>query len=537
MCLETKDKKMVSSQIRRRNKRDKDSLSKPLASLQRRPLRKSKSLQKHGKDAPSGGIEALLPSFIGLAILVCGVMAKMGFRGRAAVAGIDLGTTNSVICVQAPSKSVGEIQCIPDPLTNSPIIPSVVSFLELSERPAGKKSKVASNLDPHPSHVVVGTTAKRRINTHPHHTLYNAKRVLGRDASHEAVVDLRNEVEFGVDVSDDGVLFRIPHQESKHSVAQISMKPQQVGSYVVNYLIDITKEYLGHEMVKSAVICVPAKFDARQRQETVEAFKNAGVSVTRILEEPTAAALAYGLHKKEGVEYILVYDFGGGTLDVSLLHVTEGFADVMGSDGDDQLGGTDFDAAVAHYLLEQRGGQADVDRVHAVLDQLATQLPGENGNDLEEILVASCPMLKEKPLCTVSSFHTIGEQLKIGLSAYADGGGTVEVECFGLPEDGDATDMESFCKSLESVPLVLTSLEYKEVVDPLYERALIPVTRLLEDLGIGREEIDEVVMVGGTTRIPEIRRRVQEVLGESTRLNTSIDPDITVAYGAASVID
>ena len=533
---------MITSQTRRRAKRDKDplhALSKPSAVSQRKPLRKSKSLQKHGKDAPSGGIEALLPSFIGLAILVCGCMAKMGFRGRAAVAGIDLGTTNSVICVQAPSKTVGEIQCIPDPLTNSPIIPSVVSFLELSERPAGKKSKVASNLEPHPSHVVVGTKAKRRIDTHPHHTLYNAKRVLGRDASHEAVTELRNEVEFGMDISDDndGVLFRIPHQESKHSVAQISMKPQQVGSYVVNYLIDITKEYLGHEMVKSAVICVPAKFDARQRQETVEAFKNAGVSVTRILEEPTAAALAYGLHKKEGVEYILVYDFGGGTLDVSLLHVTEGFADVMGSDGDDQLGGADFDAAVAHYLLEQRGGQAVVDRVHAVLDHLATQLPEESGNDLEEILVASCPMLKEKPLCTASSFHTIGEQLKIGLSAYPDGGGTVEAECFGLPEDADDTDMESFCKSLESVPLVLRSLEYKEAVDPLYERALIPVTRLLEDLGLGRDEIDEVVMVGGTTRIPEIRRRVQEALGESARLNTSIDPDITVAYGAASVID
>jgi molecular chaperone DnaK (HSP70) len=213
--------------------------------------------------------------------------------------------------------------------------------------------------------VVVGSSAKRRIDTHPHHTVYNAKRVLGRSPSHDAISELKNEVEFGIVESDDtdGVLFRIPHQESKHSVLQISMQPQQVGSYVVNYLIDITKEFLGHDMVKSAVICVPAKFDTRQRQATVQAFKDAGVSVTRILEEPTAAALAYGLHKKEGVEYILVYDFGGGTLDVSLLHVTEGFADVMGSDGDDQLGGADFDAAVAHYLLEQRGGQGIVDRV------------------------------------------------------------------------------------------------------------------------------------------------------------------------------
>jgi len=415
----------------------------------------------------------------------------------------------------------------------------VVSFLELSERPVGKKSKVASNLEPHPSHVVVGTTAKRRIDTHPHHTLYNAKRVLGRPPSHEAITELQNEVEFGIvsNGDDDGVMFRIPHQESKHHSSQISMNPQQVGSYVVNYLIDITKEFLGHDMVKSAVICVPAKFDTRQRQATVEAFKNAGVSVTRILEEPTAAALAYGLHKKEGVEYILVYDFGGGTLDVSLLHVTDGFADVMGSDGDDQLGGADFDAAVAHYLLEIRGGQEIVDRVSAVLERLATQLPEESGNDLEEILSASCPKLKEKPLCTVSSFHTLGEQLKIGLSSYPDGGGTVEAECFGLPEGAEASNMQSFCESLEAVPLVLKSAEYKDAVDPLYNRAMIPVQRLLEDLNLKRDEIDEIVMVGGTTRIPEIRRRVQEELGQSASLNTSIDPDITVAYGAASVID
>lgn len=386
---------------------------------------------------------------------------------------------------------------------------------------------------------MVGTTAKRRIDTHPHHTLYNAKRVLGRFSSHEAIDELKNEVEFGIvpNENDDGVLFRIPHQESKHSFKQLFVNPQQVGSYVVNYLIDITKEYLGHEMVKSAVICVPAKFDARQRQATVEAFRNAGVTVTRILEEPTAAALAYGLHKKEGVEYILVYDFGGGTLDVSLLHVTEGFADVMGSDGDDQLGGSDFDAAVAHYLLEKRGGQEVVDRVSSVLELLTTQLPEESGNDLEEILSASCPILKEKPLCTVSSFHTIGEQLKIGLSSYPDGGGTVEAECLGLPEDVTASNLQTFCESLEAAPLALTSSEYKNAVEPLYNRAMLPVQRLLKDLDLRRDEIDEIVMVGGTTRIPEIRRRVQEELGQAASLNTSIDPDITVAYGAASVID
>lgn len=525
---------MVTSKARRR-KRDKDTGIQPHAP---KSTRKSKSLQKHGSDSASGGIQSLLPSFIGLAILVFGVMAKMGFRGRASVAGIDLGTTNSVICVQAPSKTVGEIQCIPDPLTLSPIIPSVVSFLELSERPVGKKSKIASQLQPHPSHVVVGSQAKRRIDTHPHHTLYNAKRVLGRPHSHQAIAELRNEVEFDIVPHDEGVLFRIPHQESKHTSSRISIKPSQVGSYVVNYLIQIAKDHLGHDNVKSAVIAVPAKFDTAQRQATVDAFRNAGVTVTRILEEPTAAALAYGLHRKEGVEYILVYDFGGGTLDVSLLHVTDGFCDVMGSDGDDQLGGADFDTAVAHFLLENEGGQQIVDRVAAAMSSLATKLPKHSGNDLEEILSATCPILKEKPLCTASSFHTIGEQLKIGLSAYPDGGGRVEAECLGIPSkvDTSTVSMHDFCESLESMPLSLTSSEYTGVVEPLYERAMLPIQRILQDLNLQKDEIDEVVMVGGTTRIPAIRRLVQEAL-ELSRLNTHIDPDITVAYGAASVID
>ena len=199
---------------------------------------------------------------------------------------------------------------------------------------------------------------------------------------------------------------------------------------MVHHLARIAQEFLGHDNVKSAVICVPAKFDARQRQATVTAFRQAGLQVARIVEEPTAAALAYGLHRKAGVDYILVYDFGGGTLDVSLLHVSEGFVDVMGSDGDDRLGGTDFDVAVAHYLLEQQqqqeggdannNGAATVARVAQVLHQLEASL-SSTGNDLEDVLSAQCPALQEIPLCTASSFHTLGESLKIKLSeAYDD---------------------------------------------------------------------------------------------------------------------
>jgi hypothetical protein len=281
----------------------------------------SKALLRHGQDAPTGGMEALLPSFIGLSVLVFAVMAQMGFRGRATVAGIDLGTTNSVICIQAPSKAVGEITCVVDPTGGgSPIVPSVVSFLEPHERRVGPSSKIPSKLDPHPSHVVVGYQARQRIESHPHRTFYNAKRVLGRPSSDEAVRELAREVEFtilGGKQSDDGgddsnhpyddVYFRVKEDDDDND--DVRIPPQQVGSYIVHHLMQITKDFLGHGNVNSAVLAVPAKFDALQRQRTMEAFRDAGVKVARVLEEPTAAALAYGLHKKEGVEKILVYDF------------------------------------------------------------------------------------------------------------------------------------------------------------------------------------------------------------------------------------
>jgi len=471
----------------------------------------------------------MIPSFIGVAILGFAVMAQLGFRGRATVAGIDLGTTNSVVCVQAPAKGVGEIECIKDPSTGSPIIPSVVSFLEAWERSVGPSSKVPSLLDPHPSHVVVGQAAKRRIDSHPHHTLYNAKRILGRPASDHAVGEMQKEVEFEIDEQDGAPVFRVT--DSPHAIT-----PKQVGSYVVNHLMQITKKVLGHDNVKSAVICVPAKFNTEQRMATYQAFRDAGVNVARVVEEPTAAALAYGLHRKEGVDYILVYDFGGGTLDVSLLHVSEGFVDVMGSDGDDRLGGADFDAAVAHFLLEHRGGNHIVNHVAAAFLQLTKDMPTDV--DLEDKLSASCPALETVPLCTSSSFHTLGEQLKIGLSAYPEHDGSVEAACLRLPTDvsPESLSLETFCSSLVPTTLILTSKEYDETVQELYDRSVLPIQRVLHDLDLSSDDIDEVVMVGGTTRMPQIRSIVRQAL-PTAAMNTRIDPDITVAYGAASVID
>jgi hypothetical protein len=342
-CIPNDDEtitKRISSELSsqpRRGKRDKEgeytlisatsstAVSKKTEAPKKKKKKKSsKALKKHGKDNPSGGLESLVPSLIGVAVLVMAVMAQRGFRGRASVAGIDLGTTNSVICVQRPSKGVGIIDCVEDPMTGSPIIPSVVSVYdshkEAGEIKVGPSSKTKTLLDPHPTRVVVGHAAKRRIDTHPHQTLYNAKRVLGRPHDDVAVEELKREVEFVIEKEEERpsdtdtdktrrATAIAPLEAAFRVESKIALSPQQVGGYVVNFLMELSREFLGHDNVKSAVLAVPAKFDAHQRRRTFEAFKLAGVTVARVLEEPTAAALAYGLHKKEGVEKILVYDF------------------------------------------------------------------------------------------------------------------------------------------------------------------------------------------------------------------------------------
>jgi len=481
----------------------------------------------------------------------------MGFRGRATVVGIDLGTTNSVVCVQAPSsEGVGEITCIPDPTTNSPIVPSVVSFLDNHHSrnfrlTKEEREKTWPELVPHPVDVVVGQAAKDRINSHPHHTLYHAKRIIGREYGHDSVDSLKGEVDFDVvSKKDNGMAaFRFPYHmppsstkgdDASSATTSAIVTPSEIGSYVIHHLRTLTRNYLKHDNVQSAVIAIPAKFEPSQRDATIRAFELAGLKVARILEEPTAAALAYGLDKRDDVHYVMVYDFGGGTLDISMLYIGEGgYIDVLGSDGDEQLGGADFDAAVAHWLLERKGGEEIVEVVMASVARIEESMVGDV-TDIDDLIEELCPKLKEAPLCTISSFHTIGERMKIGLSDHPNEPESVAEEtCFRLPSMGIESvpnTAEELCEAIFQVKLSLTLKEYDLAVDHLYKRSLLPIQRLLKDLDLKKEEIDEVVMVGGTTRMPQIRELVRTEL-EKERLNTHIDPDLTVAYGAASVID
>ena len=549
--------------------------------------KKSRMTSKHADDTKSGGIDALLPTIACIIILTFVIMARLGFRGRATVAGIDLGTTNSVICVQSQSSSIsgsgggGEIVCIPDPMTNSPIVPSVVSFLDEHRYRSYRLTKTEKEYHaswkygagrPHPVDVIVGQGAKLRIDGHPHQTIYHAKRIIGRDVDHSSVVSLQDEIDFTI--VDDGTglaAFHIPYHLSPTADATAAaaaaaaaatatttaksvtattlaaiLSPSEIGSYIIHHLMTLTHSYLGHANIRSAVIAIPAKFEPSQRDATIRAYEMAGIRVVRILEEPTAAALAYGLHKREDVQYVMVYDFGGGTLDVSILYIGEGgYIDVLGSDGDERLGGADFDASVARWLLEERHGWEYVEGVAASVSTIADGVirnreeeEDEKTMNVEDMIEESCPKLKETPLCTISSLHTLAERMKISLS---EGNAVVQGECYQLLPSMDLSEdlpstTKALCDSIIKVKLTLTLEEYDRAVKTLYDRSLLPIQRLLRDLRLRKDEIDEVVMVGGTTRMPQIRELVRIEL-EKDKLNTHIDPDLTVAYGAASVID
>jgi molecular chaperone DnaK (HSP70) len=198
----------------------------------------------------------------------------------------------------------------------------------------------------------------------------------------------------------------------------------------------------------------------------------------------------------------------------------------MGSDGDDRLGGADFDTAVANLLAQKNA---------KVLKDLASHQIDP------EAFISKCDRITDKlPLCSVSSFHTLGETLKISLSQ--SGGETAHAECLALPPDNDnqvnkaSSSLETLCESSYVLKMNLTLEEYNKACQPLFDRSITPVTRLLDDLTLQKSEIDEIVMVGGTTRMPQIREIVAKAFSNA-QMNTHIDPDITVAYGAASVID
>ncbi len=374
------------------------------------------------------------------------------------IIGIDLGTTNSVVAVMEGS----EPKVIPNAEGNR-LTPSVVAFTDNDD-------------------TIVGEPARRQAVTNPKRTVYSVKRFMGR--RHHEVENEEKMVPYGVEGAADEYV-RIKVGDKEHA-------PQEVSAKVLRKLKESAESYLGQK-VNKAVITVPAYFNDAQRQATKDAGQIAGLEVARIINEPTAAALAYGLDKSKD-EKIIVFDLGGGTFDVSVLEVADSGDEeqesrvfqVISTSGDTQLGGDDFDEALIHHV--------------------ADEFKKENGIDLRDDPMA---LQRLQEAC---------EKAKKELST--------------LPE----TDINlPFITVADNVPkhltMKVTRAKFEELIDSLVERCRQPVLRALEDAGFSPSDIDEVVLVGGSTRVPKVRELVKSVFGKEP--HQGVNPDEVVAVGAA----
>lgn len=364
--------------------------------------------------------------------------------------GIDLGTTNSVVAVMEGGKP----KVIPAADTGKNTTPSVVE----------------------PVKNLVGDVAKRQMILNPKNTVISAKRLMGRRIGDSEVERTKKFVSFDIfEGKDKAALIKIGDKD---------YTPQEIGARVLMKLKKDAEEYLG-EKVDSAVVTVPAYFDDSQRQATKQAGEIAGLKVERIINEPTAAALAYGLDKGKN-EKIAVYDLGGGTFDISILELGDGVFEVKSTNGDTHLGGDDFD--------------------EAIVDWIVSEFKKENSVDLKEDKQA------------LQRVRDAAEKAKIELSAATQ----IEInQPYITQKDGQPLHLA----------LTLTRAKFESLVDDLVQQTMKPVSDALKDAGLKPSEIDEVILVGGMTRMPKISETVKEFFGKDP--NRSVNPDEVVAIGAA----
>jgi molecular chaperone DnaK len=368
------------------------------------------------------------------------------------VIGIDLGTTNSCVAVME-GKDIRVIENSEGARTT----PSMIAFSDSGER-------------------LVGQSAKRQAVTNPTNTLYAVKRLIGRRFEDPTVAKDKDMVPYGIVRGDNGDAW-VQAKGEKYS-------PSQISSYVLTKMKETAESYLG-ESVTQAVITVPAYFNDAQRQATKDAGKIAGLEVLRIINEPTAAALAYGMDKKNAGT-IAVYDLGGGTFDISVLELGDGVFEVKSTNGDTFLGGEDFDARIIDYLADEFKRDQGIDLRK---DKLALQ------------------RLKEA-----------AEKAKIELSASKE----TEINLPFITADASGP---------KHLVLKLTRAKLESLVDDLIERTLGPCKAALKDAGVTAGEINEVILVGGMTRMPKVIETVKNFFGKEPARN--VNPDEVVAIGAA----
>jgi L1 cell adhesion molecule like protein len=371
-------------------------------------------------------------------------------------AGFDIGTTTSCAAIWINDR----VEIIPDTQTGSRIIPSYVSFSEDEK--------------------LVGESAKNQSTMNPKNTVYETKRLIGRKFSDQVVQDDLKLWSFLVDGDkNDKPLIQVKYKNENKS-----FHPEEISAMVIQRLKETTESFLGHPL-KKVVITVPAYFNDSQRQATKDAGTIAGLEVLRIINEPTAAAIAYGLDKTDDKteKNILVFDCGGGTHDVSILTLDGGIFEVKSTGGDTHLGGSDIDNLIVDWLCDdiKKRMKKDV---------------RENARALKRLNMAAENAKKNLSVCS-----------------------TTNIEIDSLLDGVDYN-------------VTLTRAKFELLSDKVFQKTLLPIDRLLKDAKMGKGDIDEIVLVGGTTRIPKI----QEILSNyfnGKQLNKSLNPDEAVAYGAA----
>lgn len=367
------------------------------------------------------------------------------------IIGIDLGTTNSCVAVMEGNEPV----VIPND-EGRRTTPSIVAFMDNNERK-------------------VGDPAKRQAITNATRTVYSIKRFMGQ--RYDEVSKEANRVPYKV-VKGDNDTVRVDIDGRKYT-------PQEISAIVLQKMKKVAEDFLGQE-VKEAVITVPAYFNDSQRQATKEAGEIAGLTVKRIINEPTAAALAYGLDKRHKDMTIAVFDLGGGTFDISILELGDGVFEVKSTNGDTHLGGDDFDQVIIDWMADEFKSRENID-------------------------------LRKDPMA-LQRLKDSAERAKIELSSSTEASIT-------LPY---ITAVDGVPKHLD---LKLTRSKFEQLADGLVNQTIAPCEAALKDAGLSKSDIDEVILVGGSTRIPRIQQVVEEIFGKKP--NKGVNPDEVVAVGAA----
>eukprot|EP01006_Ploeotia_vitrea_P043168 TRINITY_DN66697_c7_g12_i1.p1 TRINITY_DN66697_c7_g12~~TRINITY_DN66697_c7_g12_i1.p1 ORF type:complete len:712 (-),score=458.16 TRINITY_DN66697_c7_g12_i1:77-2077(-) len=394
----------------------------------------------------------LLGVMASLCLATSVVMADDESANVGTVIGIDLGTTYSCVGVYRD----GRVEIVANDQGNR-ITPSYVAFTE-TER-------------------LVGEAAKNQAALNPTNTVFDVKRLIGRKFGDASVKRDMKLLPYKI-VNENGKPFVQVHYKNKIK----KMAPEEISAMVLTKMKQTAESFLGKE-IKNAVVTVPAYFNDAQRQATKDAGTIAGLNVMRIINEPTAAAIAYGLDKKSKEQNILVYDLGGGTFDVSVLTIDDGVFEVLATNGDTHLGGEDFDQRIMNHLIKilKKKYKKDVKNNKRVLAKLRREA--------------------EKAKRSLSSVH----QVKIEIESLVDG--------------------EDFSETL-------TRARFEEMNNDLFRKTLAPVKKVMKDSGLKKSELHEIVLVGGSTRIPKVQQLIKDFFN-GKEPNRGINPDEAVAYGAA----